>query len=472
MGAYRALSDSIRELNSMLIGQQQFDGEMKVRHAQMQMEQADRIDKAKDRALNRELVQHKVDQIRKYETPDNFTMYSLTNPDMMSRPRVQSQISEILGGDVEFDLASGVPMKDGKPMQMSPKMVDELAPLMQGVFNVYDLSLQTAQENAALAEQQIADQEFIIKENAKGTDVAALQAKSKALKTITELRKHKNQMDYFGTPAGQMDYYQKKQNDLEQRAFRANAMGRHKTAQFFTLQATEAADLKKRAQGAVLSGVKAKDLVRQYFHDKKTGDEDFGWIRKGEKLTAQHGYNPEIHNLGEAPVGLTKGEKGPKEQTINEVHKEIERDWESGMGPGMMSAAVRPSMISHKLITDQLFGTGEFSPRQAKNMANNILGTLEESYLQGMKDAKDFNTEQLQNRLLELAASDQMKGADPELIEDIKAAATMKSRRRLREFYMNLVDGLWMSGMDFATNEMWNPYTPNIISQQTRKGFK
>jgi hypothetical protein len=339
MGAYRALSDSIRELNSILISKQEFDGQMEVERAKINMDNQERMERAKDRALNREIVQDKVNKIREFNTPQDFSFNSILPQEYLANPVMRQGMTKILNptGTEQRTLnaATGqIVGPRGVPMKMSMKELNDMMPgILAVTHGATDTPLKMQQE--------------AVKQTELLTDYKAQYAKAKSQKNtaaaaaiaphIAQTSQALAQAQEFFTPRGQQVYWKSQKEIMNKAGFWARSNGIDST--WFDAQGRDAANKETDAMNKAFAAGKGTTYkpVRAVFYNRFTEDEmGRGWLSVGDRIEDLPGWVKGV-SVETRPRAKGDGSKA-KPMTFDQFNTNVDVEMKNRFPQGMNQA--------------------------------------------------------------------------------------------------------------------------------------
>jgi hypothetical protein len=267
--AYQPLTNTFKELNNLLISQQQFNAEMTQREQQFALSSKMQEQDIKDRMLQRQLTQFKIDDIKKMRTPAPFNLYSMapkgpmTDKHVYSRPEIMEELRAVLDPNDQYGLtfsrAEGqFKTPDGGVFQISPQHVAELAPALTGIIDrrVDGISLATdSLMRLQNKRNKISKALHPTAPRGRGDDAGTKFRNAEAKVQLADIDAKIMEAQRALTPEAQLDYYRSLKNRQQQRLGWASGVGNRDLMDYFTRAHAEAADMEKIALKEYLDSI-------------------------------------------------------------------------------------------------------------------------------------------------------------------------------------------------------------------------
>jgi hypothetical protein len=276
MALYQPLTESFREINRLMIDQQRFNADLRGREQKFAIQSRLQEEQMKDRLLQRELVQNQVDEMRRMNTPTDFSLYSIApntkenQRHLFGNQNAMNEIASVLdveGVGLQFSRADGTfRTADGGEYQVSPNQIARLAPAITGIVDArVDGMALAADRLVNLQEQrQQLSKGFTDPKGTRGGDFITKMRNADRKKKIARLDGQILNAQQQLTPAKQLEYYRNLKNKQAQRANWAAAQGHKDLNTYFTKAMGDAADLEKVALNKFLgSGTGKKGSFTQ-----------------------------------------------------------------------------------------------------------------------------------------------------------------------------------------------------------------
>jgi hypothetical protein len=477
MGAYRALSDSVRELNRILIGQQEFNGQMELERARIAADNRDREERLIDRKLQREITQDKVNKIRAYNTPQDFSFHRLMKPDQLSNPVMLEGLNRAVDpfGDRGWSISAAdgrIVDQAGLPQQVSPKDLEVMMPSIMGVA-------EAAVDKPYQMQLQIRDLMPIV--SRLETRTAKLRKDKRKISeynasriALNQAKKALGEAQNFFTPSNLMSFYGQENKRNNKLALWASSKGMAGQAEWFSNKAKEAASLKSDAMNKLLSAQGSSKTYKpelKFWYDKATGEPtEPVWVTVGTPLSA-YGFDPDIHTMKDPKAGAKGKDKG---MTIDQMGDNIHRDWkEAGAMGDVTNKLTRPSRDAHSSIATWMTSRGDdkqLSPQLAEKASRQAIFRLEEAYwldLEFNRKLAQGGTNALNEELLKFRESAETE-EEVKAIDD--AIASRKSKIKI-DLLDQFVLEQFEARLKRASGGLAYPYKPNKQARQIMKSM-
>lgn len=301
------ITNTFRELNDLLLNQQQWRAQMDARKQEFGLQSAMMEQDVKDRIMQRKFDEYKMKEIEDYYTPKDVGMLSMvqknpiTEKHIYNNPKVMKQLAAIYDPTGEKGLTYS-PADDtwressGKVFQLSNKDLADKAPALTGIIDANTDTMQMHMDAAAHWEAEYAKEAKKLDKIPGGhkgvrTDRGKIMAKP-IRERLLEIQKKIDYNTAQFTPEKQLKYYRDKKLMMSQRMAWANSIGDKNLAQFFQSAVQDAADGEQLVMKALLAG--------------KSDSEGKNIIQRTAVLLGDDGSK-----IAEVVLNVPKNDKGP-----------------------------------------------------------------------------------------------------------------------------------------------------------------
>lgn len=145
MGTYQPLTESLRELNRLMLDTQKWNADRQDRQQAWEMERMKFEEQKKNNELNRQLQEHKLAQVQDAMTPKAFNIYDFSpntqeNRDIIFREtNLANEVASIFGKGSKLSEADGMGVgPNGEPIALNKAQYERVMPLVMSTLEKYN----------------------------------------------------------------------------------------------------------------------------------------------------------------------------------------------------------------------------------------------------------------------------------------------------------------------------------------------